>query len=44
MLAAKNAGMTVIAYTNGDKKNNFDIADFRLDSFENNEIELIIKN
>lgn len=44
MLAAKNAGMTVIAYTNGNKEFNYEIADYKLDSFENNEIELIKMN
>ena len=41
MLAAKNAGMTVIAYTNGDKEINYEIADYKIDSFDDNEIELI---
>jgi len=44
MLAAKNAGMTVIAYTNGNKEINYDIADYKLDCFESNEFELIRKN
>ena len=44
MLAAKNAGMTVIAYINGNKEINYEIADYKLDSFENNEIEWIEMN
>ena len=43
MLAAKNAGMTVIAYTNGNKEINCEIADYKLDSFED-KIELIKMN
>lgn len=34
MLAAKNAGMTVIAFTNGDAELNFEIADHRIENFE----------
>ncbi len=41
MLAAKNAGMTVVAFTNGNRKNDFEIADYKIDSFENDDIELI---
>lgn len=44
MLAAKNAGMTVIAYTNGNQEINYEIADYKLDSFENNEIGFIKMN
>lgn len=44
MLAAKNAGMTVIAYTNGNKEMNYEIADYKLDSFEKDEIEWIKMN
>lgn len=44
MLAAKNAGMTVIAYTNGNMDINYEIADYKLNSFENKEIELIKMN
>ncbi len=44
MLAAKNAGMTVIAYTNGNKEFNYELADYKLDSFKNNEIEMIKMN
>jgi sugar-phosphatase len=39
MLAAKNAGMTVIAFTNGNKEINFDLADYKIENFENNEFE-----
>ncbi len=41
MLAAKSAGMTVVAFTNGNKEVDFEIADFKIDSFENDEMELI---
>ncbi|WP_244212184.1 hexitol phosphatase HxpB [Flavobacterium psychrophilum] len=34
MLAAKSAGMTVIAFTNGKKKKNFGIEDYIIDNFE----------
>lgn len=34
MLAAKNAGMTVIAFTNGNSILDFEIADYKIDSFE----------
>ncbi|WP_339902835.1 hexitol phosphatase HxpB [uncultured Cyclobacterium sp.] len=34
MLAAKNAGMQVIAFTNGGKVRNFEISDHQIDSFE----------
>ncbi len=44
MLAAKNAGMTVIAYTNGNKEFNYELADYKLDSFKNNEFEMIKMN
>jgi|TARA_R110002096_G_scaffold14261_1_gene49742 sugar-phosphatase len=39
MLAAKNAGMKVIAFTNGSKTKDFQIADFHIDSFESDKIE-----
>lgn len=38
MLAAKNAGMKVIAFTNGGKVRNFEISDHQIDSFESDEI------
>lgn len=41
MLAAKKAGMTVVAFTNGNKEIDFDIADYKIDDFENNEIEFL---
>jgi len=41
MLAAKNAGMTTVAFTNGNKEIDFDIADYRIDNFENDEIEFL---
>ncbi len=44
MLAAKNAGMTVVAFTNGNKEIDCKIADYKIDSFENNEIELLKMN
>lgn len=34
MLAAKKAGMTVIVFTNGNTEINFDIADFKIDRFD----------
>lgn len=34
MLAAKKAGMIVIAFTNGNKDLDFDIADYKIDNFE----------
>lgn len=34
MLAAKNAGMTVVAFTNGDTGTNCKIADFKINSFK----------
>ena len=34
MLAAKKAGMTVIAFTNGNPEANFDIADFTINQFD----------
>jgi sugar-phosphatase len=39
MLAAGKAGMTVIAFTNGNTDMNFDIADFKIDRFEEFDIE-----
>lgn len=44
MSAAKNAGMTVIAYTYKNKETNYEIADYKLESFENKEIELMKTN
>ncbi|MDM8159949.1 HAD-IA family hydrolase [Labilibaculum sp. K2S] len=44
MLAAKNAGITVVAFTNGNKEIECKIADYKIDSFENNEIELLKMN
>lgn len=38
MLAAKKAGMKVIAFTNGNKEMNFDIADFKIDRFDDFDI------
>ena len=35
MLAAKNAGMIVVAFTNGSQEIDFEIADYKIDSFEN---------
>lgn len=40
MLAAKNAGMTVIAFTNGNNDDNYELADYKIDSFESIEMEL----
>ena len=40
MQAAKRAGMTVVAFTNGNNGAGFDIADYTIDSFENIETEL----
>ncbi|MFT3740297.1 MAG: hexitol phosphatase HxpB [Breznakibacter sp.] len=34
MVAAKSAGMTVVAYTNGNRDFNLGIADYRIDNFE----------
>ena len=42
MLAAKSAGMTVCAFTNGNKNVNFKIADFKIDHFEYSIIDLPI--
>ena len=39
LLAAKNAGMTAVAFTNGNKDLNFEIADFKFDYFENFNID-----
>jgi len=41
MMAAKNAGMTVVAFTNGNRIINYEIADYKIQSFESNEIEFI---
>ena len=42
MLAAKNAGMTVVAFTNGNKDLNFEIADYSIDKFDIQEIDKTI--
>lgn len=39
MLAAKRAGMTVAGFTNGNEKIEFEIADYKIDSFEGCGIE-----
>lgn len=39
MLAAKNAGMKVIAFTNGNIEINFDIADLKINHFEEFDID-----
>lgn len=39
MLAAKAAGMTVVAFTNGNKEVIFEIADYKIDSFYDFNIE-----
>ncbi|WP_130736521.1 hexitol phosphatase HxpB [Flavobacterium sp. J27] len=39
MLAAKKAGMTVIAFTNDNALLNFDIADYKIDRFDDFDIE-----
>ncbi len=41
MLAAKNAGMTVVAFTNGNKNTNFEIADYKIDNFEHFNIDTL---
>ena len=41
MLAAKNAGMTVVAFTNGNREIDFKIADYKIENFEDKEIEFI---
>lgn len=38
MLAAKNAGMKVAAFTNGNKDIDFDIADYKIDNFVDNNV------
>lgn len=43
MLAAKKAGMTVVAFTNGNKEIDFEFADYRIDSFEYCSIDSIKK-
>lgn len=40
MLSAKNAGMTVVAFTNGNREIDFEIADYKINSFESNECDL----
>ena len=44
MLAPKNAGMTVVAFTNGNKEIDFEIADYKIDCFEDKEFELVRLN
>lgn len=39
MMAAKNAGMTVIAFTNGNAEMNFEIADLKIDRFDGFDID-----
>ena len=41
MLAAKNAGMTVVAFTNGDTEIDFEIADYKIDTFKDFNIEIL---
>ncbi|MBN2597188.1 hexitol phosphatase HxpB [Labilibaculum sp.] len=41
MLAAKNARMTVVAFTNGNKECDFEIADYIIENFDDKEIEFI---
>lgn len=41
MLAAKNAGMKVIAFTNGNKETNFEFADYKIIDFESFNIDLL---
>jgi len=41
MLAAKNAGMKVIAFTNGNKEKDFHLADYKIVSFKNREIAFL---
>lgn len=40
MLAAKNAGMTVVAFTNGNKDLDFEIADYKIDAFDHFNIDI----
>ena len=42
MLAAKTAGMTVIAFTNGKKDFDFDFADYKIDEFDRQVIDILI--
>ncbi|GAA5025085.1 2-deoxyglucose-6-phosphatase [Marivirga lumbricoides] len=39
MVAAKSAGMKVVAFTNGNDEIHFEMADYRISSFENAEAE-----
>ena len=41
MLAAKKAGMTVVAFTNGNNEIDFEIADYKINNFEDDKIEWI---
>lgn len=41
MLAAKNARMKVVAFTNGNIECDFEIADYKIESFNDKEIEFI---
>lgn len=40
MLAAKRAGMTVVAFTNGNKGIDLTNADYKIDSYENGDLEI----
>ncbi|SEL52607.1 sugar-phosphatase [Aquimarina amphilecti] len=41
MLAGKKAGMTVIAFTNGNNKLNFELADYKINCFEKEGMKLL---
>ncbi|AWM14350.1 hexitol phosphatase HxpB [Flavobacterium sediminis] len=43
MLAAKNAGMSVAAFTNGNRNVTFEIADCSINSFEEDKVTIIIQ-
>jgi len=36
--------VSVVAFTNGNKEIDFEIADYKIDSFEGNEFELVKMN
>lgn len=38
MLAARNAGMKVVAFTNGNNEIDFDISDYKIDSFDDSRL------
>ncbi len=42
ILAAKNAGMTVVAFTNGSRDSCFEIADYTIDSFMDFDVDGIL--